>query len=186
MDIRPLTLADLDRVSEIDATIEATATLLVERCGEAFDSSWRLALRPLADKLIRSNPLGEEIGFTLKQIVAGIEEGLALVIEHDRQIIALLLAQARPANRTLQLLDVRVDYDFRKQGLGSALLYQAIQSARDAGLRAVSASTVSNNQPAAQFLIKAGFEPAGLDTHDSTNQDLAQQSVKLLWYAPLD
>ena len=186
MTIRPLVRADLDQVAEIDATIEAIATLHVERFGEGLDSSWRLALRPLADKFIQSNPLDEETAFTLKQIATGIDEGLALVIEHDGQIIALLLAQPRPANRTLHLLDVRVDYDFRMQGLGSALLYQAIQSARDAGFRAVSAFTLSSNHPAAQFLLKAGFEPAGLDTHRTDNQDLAQQSVTLLWYAPLD
>jgi len=186
MTIRPLVLADLGLLAEIDATIEATATLRVERCGEALDSSWRLALHPLADKMIQSNPLDEEIAFTLKQVASGIDEGMAVVVEHDGRIIAMLLAQPRPANGTMQLLDVRVDYDYRKQGLGSALLYQAIQFARDAGYRAISAATLASNYPAAQFLLKAGFEAAGLDTHRVNNQSRAQQSVTLLWYAPLD
>jgi ribosomal protein S18 acetylase RimI-like enzyme len=81
---------------------------------------------------------------------------------------------------------LRVDYDFRRQGLGIAMIYQIINDAREAGLRAVTATTLTNNIIAAKFLSKAGFDLAGVDTHFASNHDLVKEAVALFWYAALD
>ena len=46
----------------------------------------------------------------------------------------------------------------------SAMLFQLISAARERGLRAVAARTLTNNLPANLFLSKAGFELTGIDT----------------------
>jgi ribosomal protein S18 acetylase RimI-like enzyme len=86
---------------------------------------------------------------------------------------------------TLRLIDLRVDYDFRRQGLGSAMLFQAIQKAREEGRRAVSIETRTDNQPANTLLGRLHFELSGIDTRRHSNHDLVAEAVTLFWYIPL-
>src|SRR5438270_772772 len=172
MEIRPAILADLDRLLEIDATIESTRYLHVDRSGEALASAWRLDERPLRAKLIDNNPPTDDLRFALRQVLSGVEEGAALAAEHDGELVALAVGQFDPAATTLRLLDLRVDYDQRRQGIGSAMLYQLIATARERGCRAVTAHTLTNNVTANAFLAKAAFELGGLDTHFLSNHDL--------------
>ena len=85
----------------------------------------------------------------------------------------------------LELIDLRVDYEYRRQGLGSAMLYQILTYGREHTLRAVTAATLTNNLPAARFLSKAGFDLGGIDTHFFSNHDLVKEAVTLFWYAAL-
>jgi RimJ/RimL family protein N-acetyltransferase len=66
------------------------------------------------------------------------------------------------------------------------MIYQIINGAREGGLRAVTATTLTNNIVAAKFLSKAGFDLGGVDTHFATNHDLVKEAVALFWYAALD
>ena len=181
-----MTSEDLSRFIDLDATVESTHYLHVERAGEGLGISWRIEERPLRPKRIDPNALDEPRQFALRQVVGQIEEGLALVAEHQDLPVGMLLAQVDHESRTLSVLDVRIDYDHRRQGLGSAMVYRAIQEARDRGLRAVSARSRTDNVPAARFLLKAGFDVAGLDTHLASNHDLVKEAVTLFWYAALD
>ena len=42
MEIRPLAVADLDALAEIDATIESTRYLHLDRSGETVNITWKL------------------------------------------------------------------------------------------------------------------------------------------------
>ena len=185
MQIRPAVAADLEQLTDIDGTITSTNYLHVETSGEGVSRNWKLDERPLRSKLIEPNAIDDNARFSMKQIVGGIEEGVALVAQHEGMVVASLVAQLQPANSTLQLIDLRVDFDQRGQGLGSALLFQSIQQARDMELRAMAAQTRTNNLPAANFLIKRGFDLTGLDTHLHSNHDLVKEAVTLFWYATL-
>lgn len=188
MQLRPMTPADLPALDEIDATIESSAYLHVdrERGGEGLSAKWTVAQRPLRERLIESNRLPDDLKFLAKQIATGADEGIATVVEHDGEVVGMLLAQTDPARRTMNLVDLRIDYDYRRQGLGLALLFELITSARTQELRAVKAETPTNNLPAIQLFRKVEFELAGLDTHRHSNHDLVKEAVTLLWYAALD
>jgi ribosomal protein S18 acetylase RimI-like enzyme len=186
MQIRPATSADVTFVNDIDATVESGEYVHVDRAGDGLGRSWRLEVRPLREKLVRAGPIGEDELFAFRQIATGADEGLALVAEHDGAMVALLVAQVDPSRRTLQLLDLRVDYDFRRQGLATALLFAAIGHARERELRAVAAESVTDNLPAAALLTKSGFEIAGLDDRRQSNHDLVKERVTLFWYAVMD
>ena len=186
MQIRPANSADLDALQEIDGTIESIAYLHLDLTGEGAARSWRLEERPLREKLIESNRLDDEAYFAAKQIVTGADEGTVLVAEHADQVVAALVAQPRPALNTLHILDLRVDYDYRRQGLGIAMVYQIIQQARESELRAVSAETLTNNMPASALLTKCGFDLSGIDTRRRSNHDMVKESATLFWYAALD
>ena len=185
MEIRPATASDLAQFDEIDGTIQSNRYLHLDGPGETFPAAWRLEERPLRSKLIARNALDDEARFAVKQLLIGAEDGIALVAEHEGEAVGLAAALYEPGTGTLRVADLRVDSDFRRNGLGLAMLYQCVQAAREAGSRAVAARTLSNNVPAAMFLRKASFELTGFDTHRQSNHDLVKEAVTLFWYLPL-
>ena len=188
MEIRPVQPADLSDLAEIDATIESTEYLHLERTPDpegGLSVTWKLTERPLREKRTQRNRMGDDTEFVLKQVASGADEGLALLAEHGGQKVALLLAQPQPQFGTLRILDLRVDFDVRREGLGSALLYQAINHARELDLRAVLAETRTDNVPAARLLTKCSFDLAGLDAQRHSNHDMVKEVASLIWYASL-
>ncbi len=184
MDIRPAKAADLDAILEIDSVIESTDYLHVDRGGDGVAAvSFRLERRPLREKLIAPNRLDDDTQFVLKQVLTGMDEGVALVGEHDGQVVASLLAQHRPQFETVELIDLRVDYDFRRQGIATVLLFQLIEKAREnEAVRAICCATLTNNSPAANLLDKHGWELSGLDVRRRSNHDLVKENATLVWY----
>jgi GNAT superfamily N-acetyltransferase len=186
MQIRTVTADDLAQVRDIDGIVESSRYLHLERTGEGLAVSWKLEERPVRQKLIDPNRLDDDAYFLLKQIVNGIEDGLALTVELEDAPVAILVARPDPAANALQIIDLRVDYDFRRQGMGTALLFQAIARARELEHRAVAVRTLTNNLPAAALLSRCGFELSGIDTRLKSNHDLVKEAVTLFWYVPLD
>jgi ribosomal protein S18 acetylase RimI-like enzyme len=186
MQIRPMTIADLDRLIDIDGTIESARYLHMDHSGQGLNISFRLEERELRQKLIETNPVGEDLRFELRQILSGADEGAAIVAEHDETLVALLLARPDLESGILRIVDLRVDYDARRQGLATAMIYQVIQAARERGMRAVAVEAKTNNLPANMLLDKCGFDLAGVDTRRDSNHDLVKESVTLFWYATLD
>jgi len=181
-----MTAADLDRLDEIDGTVESTRYLHVERAGEAMEMTWRLEDRALREKLIDPNRMDDERRFAAKQLATGAEEGIALVADHENEVVAAATAVLTPEAGTLRVVDLRVDYDLRRQGIGTAMLFQIVSDARERGLRAVAAETVTNNDPANRLLVKCAFDIGGVDTRRRSNHDLVKETVTLFWYAALD
>lgn len=186
MEIRPIRPADVDRLIDIDGTVESSEYLHVDRGGEGMTGVWKIEHRPLREKRMDRNQLTDEIQFLLRQVVTGIEEGVALLAEHDGVNVAQLIARFEPEFGTLRVHDIRIDFEHRRQGLGSAMMYTVIGEARKRELRAVSADSRTDNLPAASFLSKCGFELSGLDVRKQTNHDLVKEAVTLFWYATLD
>ncbi len=186
MEIRPVTAADVEDLVEIDGTIESGHYLHLDKIGEGLSVGWKLGERPLRERRILPNRLDDERRFVLRQIATGADEGHAILAEHEGAKVALLLAQLDPGRRTMRLHDLRVDFDFRRQGLATAMLFQVVALSREQELRAVTTETLTDNLPAALLLSKCGFEIAGVDTQRLTNHDLVKESATLFWYAALD
>jgi len=186
MEIRAIRPADLDRLIDIDGTVESTQYLHVEQAGQGLEVHWRVQERPLREKRIDRNQPDDEINFLMKQVVTGAEEGIALLAEHDRVNIATLVARQEPQFGTMRIIDLRIDFEHRRQGIGSAMIYQVIAESRARELRAVATETRTDNYPAGQFFAKCGFDLAGLDLRRRTNHDLVKEAATLFWYASLD
>ena len=180
-----MTPDDLPALADIDATGESAEYLHIDRTGEGLSISWKMQVRPLREKRTHRHPLDDDTRFTIKQIATGIQEGLALVAEHDGQTVASIVSVPDAQSQTLRLLDLRVDFDFRRQGLASAMLFQLIGQAREMNLRAVMTQCPADDFPALQLLSKLNFEPTGLDTHYRSNHDLVKESVVLFFYLVL-
>ncbi len=186
MHLRPALTSDSDRIIDIDGVIQSDAYLHVDATAEGVTGHWRLEERPRRQHAVARNALSDEILFSFKQIASGILDGIALVAEHDGINVACAVAVLREDRKTMELLDLRVDSDYRLQGLGSALMFQMIQNSRGRELRAVTAIGNTGNLPGCRFLQRTGFELCGLDTRFVSNHDLVKDAVTLFWYAPLD
>ena len=187
MELRPATMADLDAIAEIDGTVESLRYLHVDRNGTGTDVRWSVQERPLRERLVLPRPIDEEQRFNLRQTAAGHDDdGVATVAVHDGEPVALLLARREPVVGVLRLLDLRVDFDHRRQGLATAMLFAAVATAREADFRAVAADVPANNGPAHALLAKLDFALAGLDAQRNSNHDLVKEAVTLFWYLALD
>src|SRR6187549_1830420 len=93
MQIRPITGKDLDALSEIDGTIRSASYLHVERTGDALSMNWTTSTRSLREPKVTANRLDDDRVFLAKQIATGVDDGLALLAEHDDQPAAMLIAQ---------------------------------------------------------------------------------------------
>jgi ribosomal protein S18 acetylase RimI-like enzyme len=191
--------ADLEQLAEIDGTVESRQYLHLGREGAGLVSAWKLEQRDLREKLVEPNRLADEARFAYRQVVGGIEEGAALAVEVEGAPVAALVAVAHPQLGTLQLVDLRVDYDYRRQGFATALLYQLIAAARQrgeeggegeggggGGVRAIYAEVAANNSPAQQLLERLGFTLSGFDERRRSNHDLVKETATLLWYLELE
>jgi ribosomal protein S18 acetylase RimI-like enzyme len=186
MELRPATVADLTGIFDLDATVESLRYLHIDHTGEGLNVQWKIEDRPLRERVIQQMPLDDDRQFLYRQMINGVEEGLTLVADHDDQIVAALAGRTDPMRSVFELIDLRVDFDFRRQGLATAMLFQVIQSAREAKLRAVAAESVANNNPANQLLAKLGFVLGGLDSLRNSNHDLVKEAVTLFWYLTLE
>ena len=179
--------ADLEKIAEIDGTIESRQYLHLGHEGHGLASAWKLEERDLREKLIEPNRLADEARFAYRQVVGGLEEGTTLAVEVEGSPVATLVAVVRPEVGTLQLVDLRVDYDYRRQGFATALLYQLVAATREReDIRAIYAEVAANNSPAQQLLERIGFTLSGFDERRRSNHDLVKEAATLLWYLELE
>lgn len=186
MELRAGAPRDIDRLDEIDGTIHSQAYLHVEPRRDGLAFGFAGDPRPLRQRRVDPNRLDDDTRFVYRQVVEQVDEGLVLVVEHGDVLIASIAAAPRPALGICELVDLRVDFDHRREGMGTALLLAAVNQARIDERRAFAVTSRTDNEPANRMLLKLGFELSGLDLRRRTNHDLVRESVALLWYLALD
>ena len=173
-DPQPMTPADLEELIDLDATIEAAEAVHLD-AGEPGETeplarSWRLDVRPLDEPRVEPNRLeaqgdSSELHFLYKQVAGGTMDGTAWILRVGGAPLATLLAMPRDGEQSLELMDVRVDYDERRQGFGSALICALLAKAReDEAVRGVTASVAGDNVPAQRLLSSLDFNLIGIES----------------------
>lgn len=108
------------------------------------------------------------VAYADSQAIAG-----AVLITEARDVVAL---GGRDDNALLW--DLRVAPDWRRRGLGRALLTAAEETAREAGARAVDVETQDTNVPACRLYASCGFTLTDIQAHGYGH---ATDEAKLLW-----
>ena len=100
------------------------------------------------------------------------------VIVNEKLVAAIETDQERWSNR-LRITELWVAENYRKQGMGHALIELAKEQARREGRRAIILETQSCNVNAIDFYLHEGFHLIGMDTCCYANNDLQRKEVRL-------
>ena len=65
----------------------------------------------------------------------------------------------------MYLYDLKVSQNYRRRGVGAALIEKSMEIARSKNYRGIYAIAQDNNLAACRFYLKNGFEIGGFDDH---------------------
>lgn len=180
--IRGFRPSDADRLTEINPTFTSPTVLRVHKSGEGLEVSWRLEEVRLAEPYDKGAAYDfgpedvEEIATRARR-----PDCLVLVAEAAGRLVGLLDMEIIAWNNTGFLWNLRVDWAWRRQGLGRALFARGVAWAREQNLRAIVVETQTNNVPACRFYERVGCRLVGIRDEYYTNRDLETGEVALFW-----
>lgn len=82
-------------------------------------------------------------------------------------------------NRTTRIWDLYIYPEFKRKGVGTELVQQAVKNAQQNNSRMLVLETQSSNYPAIQFYKMVGFDLIGVDTASYSNHDVEKKDVRL-------
>lgn len=184
--IRPMTEADIPRLSAINATFISPTVLAVERTGSGLETGWRLVERELPVPFDKEDDYDfdrREQANIRRRLRQG--DGLHLVVERGNRLVGVLDVTPQNWNHTAWIWNIMLDVSIRRQGIGRALFERAARWARQQGFRALVLETQTNNVPACKFYQRMGCTLEGLRTALYTNDDIRRGEVAIFWVYPL-
>ena len=100
----------------------------------------------------------------------------------DEKEAGIIQIENQDHNKSMRIWDIYVFEPNRRNGVGTALMNKAKERARSMGVRRIILETQSCNMPAMSFYQKHGFDLAGLDITNYTNDDIGMGEVRLELY----
>ena len=85
-------------------------------------------------------------------------------------------------NRFAWVEGIGVDRDFRRRGIGRALVSRGLQWAKDNKLLGIMLETQDNNVGACRFYESCGFQLTGFDRHLYQASEECRDEIALFWY----
>jgi len=82
-------------------------------------------------------------------------------------------------NNRMRVWELLVEEEFRKRGIGTALMNHAVRIAKERGARMLVLETQTNNATAIDFYLNFGFELVGFDIAAYSNEDIEKKEVRL-------
>jgi ribosomal protein S18 acetylase RimI-like enzyme len=117
----------------------------------------------------------------IEQLVEDWQRGEGFwAVEVDGEVRGYVDLLPQPWQATARVLNLAVDRRYRRKGIGTALMRQARQWAREQGLSTMVMEATTKNYPAICFYRKLGFQFCGFNDHYYTNQDIALFFVQML------
>jgi ribosomal protein S18 acetylase RimI-like enzyme len=178
----------LDEVRRLPRLPSGYATDCVLRLSRHDDGlAWNLREVGLATPLVTRYDRGSAEEWLESYLDEGGTDGLAFLVAEESGVAVGLLACRRVEwNRTLWLLDIRVQESRRRGGVGSSLMRELKEYARTIDVRGVLVETQTTNMPAIRFYQRHGFAICGFNDHLYSNDDLQHQEVALYLFWEAD
>ena len=114
-----------------------------------------------------------------------LEDPRVFAAEGDGRVLGFLELSREGWNNRMRVSNLWVAEDFRRQGIGAALMGRAEEEALRAGARALVLETQSCNHPAIRFYRRQGFGLIGLDLTAYSQTDAEKQEVRLEFARPV-
>jgi len=100
------------------------------------------------------------------------------IIQND-QLLAVIETAAEDWSNRLRVTELWIANEYRRQGIGTALMNIARKRALDEKRRAIMLETQSCNENAIAFYLAQGFSLIGFDACAYSNNDLARKEVRM-------
>ena len=182
--VRPLTEADIPRLTEINPTFTAHTRLAIERRSDDLFAGWQLREEPL-DAPFHKGRAYDFDAHERQQIRGRLQKDSTLLEvvfdEQDGRLAGILDMEEESWRQTAWVWNLMLDVDARGQGIGRDLLQRAIEWSRARSLRAILLETQSNNTPACHFYAHMGFELVGIHDWFYSNEDVKRNEVAVFW-----
>lgn len=135
--------------------------------------SWKikLALKPLGTTLEKGQP-----GKLFENHIE--EPRVFAALLGNRQVGWIELGYDKWNNR-MRVWEFLVEEAFRRMGIGTLLMKQAVRIARERGARMLVLETQTCDVPAIDFYLEFGFELIGFDIAAYSNEDIERKEVRL-------
>jgi ribosomal-protein-alanine N-acetyltransferase len=110
----------------------------------------------------------------LEQLVEDWQRGEGFfVAEVDGEVRGYIDLIAQRWQQLGWIVNMAVDREFRRRGIGMALMQHGRQWAKEQGLELIIAEMTTKNYPALSFYQKLGYQFCGFSDHYYRNQDIA-------------
>ena len=168
MIVRPATLADLNACLLVnhDSVTDHVWQMKFDEEDTHVDVAFRTVRLP--------RKMRADYPRNLDRLVEDWQRGEGfLVAEVDGEIRGYVDLITPQWQRSGWVLNLAVDTQYRRRGIGTSLVRHARQWAWDRDLRTLFAETTTKNYPALSFFKKLGFQFCGFNDHYYENQDIA-------------
>ncbi len=167
MDIRPATLVELTRCLALDDSFETEYVWQMEQKSD----SKQIAVGFRLTRLPR--PMRVSTGVARDQVSENFVAGKTLLVADDGEIRGYVDFAESEWNEAVTIGNLLVVPEYRRRGLGTKLLNEALDWGRKQKLRIALASTSTKNHPAICLLQKHGFVFCGFNDQLYPNRDIA-------------
>jgi streptothricin acetyltransferase len=180
--IRPLTESDVPNLTQIRPTYTSPTILVVEQKGTGINTGWQLVERSLPQPFDKGSlyDFGEYERHTIRERLNRPDDTYQRVAEHNGRLVGLLEVEIQDWNDTAVLMNLMIDLDYRRQGLGQRLWFRCLDFARKAEVRAIMIETQNTNLAACKFYERMGCELVGINSAFYTNNGY-ETEVALFW-----
>ncbi|WP_372633610.1 GNAT family N-acetyltransferase [Cohnella sp.] len=172
---------DLLSLGEFGYTSMHQYEAIAESTADAF--SIRLNLVQLNEPFVKQEPNdGDDAVDYGKMAKLGYSFGMY----EGGKLIALAVSEPQRWNNTLLIWHFQVHKDYKRQGCGTRLMEQVVESARRGGFRAVTLETQNTNVAAIRFYRQCGFTIEGIDLSLYSNRDTGKEEIALFMRRKLE
>lgn len=123
-----------------------------------LDGKWEYSIRPLPESEVAETCFPDE-NYDYDELI----KDHVFLGAYDGEKCVGLAVMADGMFRYMYLEDLKVSREYRKQGVGMALMKKAAEAARQRNYKGVYTIAQDTNVSACKFYLKAGFEIGGFD-----------------------
>jgi GNAT superfamily N-acetyltransferase len=168
MTIRPATSQDLDACRRLDGTCQSDSVWNMQQLSE------RESVTVLFSSVRLPRPVEVPYPARADDLAERLERGEPLFVAEDEgDVLGWLAASLDRGSGLARLGHLVVTPERRRQGVATALLREAVKSAREAGMRALLVPCQAKNGPAIAFCRRLGLELCGYNEQQYGDHDVS-------------
>ena len=172
IEILPLLKLNLDEILPIITGYESYEKYLVEKYESDMQTIFTIRLVQLKEPYQKTFEEDFNNDEDFQRYTSFLSQGYSFGAYDHHRLVIFAISEAQPWNRSLQVWEFHVKKDYRRKGIGKALMGKVVSKAIQDQFRIISLETQNTNLNAIRFYRSVGFSLEALDLSLYTNHDL--------------